>query len=984
MTSPQRLWLAFAALIALVGGAVLWLDSVSEPEPLPVEGTGLVKPVAATGRETALPPAAVTTKTETDTPPEPLTVEPGLDPMWVEESSATHGPPPSRAVTFVGRIVDRNGNPIRGARVHHLAARQLATTLGLDLDDEDFEIPWDSLASTVTDGSGHFRLPAIDLVARADSDVGNGQPSPLRFAPAEVPRLVIVHPEYSVQVHVCDEYGGLDYDAGDVVVRLGPIVTGQVVSVHGRGISGAKVAIRSPPAARAGITSDNSWSIARRALEVKTDGEGRFELRGLWLGTHELLVSHRRYLPTAVELHVPTDERVVLEPFSLVRPGRLEGMVKGLRGEPVEGAAVIARPARFRFADLTDAQLLAELNVSDEREVSGESRTLTDADGYFQMETLGAEQYSVFADAAGFSIAVQRDVPQRSAGLEFALQPQRSMLVSVSSALSGEPVRAARAEAHRLYGARLQVLSGGAAMRAAGLGGNPDGMLWIPRVGERKREWETQLVVSAPGFATTPFCLPPALNPGRNEESVVIGREASVTGRITRDGGVSVAGATVRLSYVPTGAEKDTLPPTPAVSAVSNKRGLYKLDSLRAGDWELHVTRKGCLPWESRKFSLGAAEARTGEDVELSRGAIILGEVLWPDGRPAPLRLVRAVRQDVPPELFFATSGETDLAGRFVLNGLPPGTYRVVSHPGAEALIGADFESAHVSLQLQQPPIVTGRVLSGRVGLQGALVTAATRSSGSEDDYSITQVATDGEGAYRIEMPWEGVCWLSAQHLGVMNGSVIVTPKWGEVVEADLVLPNGRVTVRVVDAASGAPIPGAEVILGPDHRGSSQQAREKAAVFGRIGRTDAEGRFPFEHLEIGESYRVDALSPSHRPGVKRGVYLGPRTNAIEVGLALEPGAALSGRVWAEGGKPLPSDLSVRVTPMLASNQTYREAVVDANGDFQIRNLEPGRVFVRLGRSFVDLMSGTKWNQLLVSGTTLSLDEPAVLMLKLPR
>lgn len=119
--------------------------------------------------------------------------------------------------------------------------------------------------------------------------------------------------------------------------------------------------------------------------------------------------------------------------------------------------------------------------------------------------------------------------------------------------------------------------------------------------------------------------------------------------------------------------------------------------------------------------------------------------------------------------------------------------------------------------------------------------------------------------------------------------------------------------------------------------------------------TDAQGRFSFEGVDPG-TYMLSAQHVGYLPsGYKLGKALQfdkPFTIAAgqhiaDLTLELLPESTISGRVFDEDGDPVPG-LSVQVLRSLYVNPGHRQylpngsAVSDDNGDFRIRNLQPGR------------------------------------------
>lgn len=140
--------------------------------------------------------------------------------------------------------------------------------------------------------------------------------------------------------------------------------------------------------------------------------------------------------------------------------------------------------------------------------------------------------------------------------------------------------------------------------------------------------------------------------------------------------------------------------------------------------------------------------------------------------------------------------------------------------------------------------------------------------------------------------------------------------------------PESRIAGHVVDEA-GQPIAHAyvgAVVLG----GRNEYPYEVIA--------DRGGHFDFFALDPGE-YNVRAASPDSRfeNGRSKGTVV--RVGTLDVKLVLVTGAVISGRVLF-GGKPMPH-FGISLRERDTSFSGGRQATRDADGQFTLRNVEPG-------------------------------------------
>jgi uncharacterized GH25 family protein len=130
-------------------------------------------------------------------------------------------------------------------------------------------------------------------------------------------------------------------------------------------------------------------------------------------------------------------------------------------------------------------------------------------------------------------------------------------------------------------------------------------------------------------------------------------------------------------------------------------------------------------------------------------------------------------------------------------------------------------------------------------------------------------------------------------------------------------------------------------------------------------KTDAEGRFKFEHLPPQTDWWVYGVMRSmHRDGSvpPRRVTSGEHGSSSDVGeLKVQPGITLAGKIQTADGQPLPSGLRLTISLNNAwDNQSVR---IERNGAFQVTGLHTGLVEVYL--------SAREWS---LTGENRSLDD----------
>ena len=274
---------------------------------------------------------------------------------------------------------------------------------------------------------------------------------------------------------------------------------------------------------------------------------------------------------------------------------------------------------------------------------------------------------------------------------------------------------------------------------------------------------------------------------------------------------------------------------------VSDADGAWRLAGVPAGSWRLVASRPDRSP-----LALEVAAPAPGPlDLALGRGSRLAGRVLDAQGGPYDgvfqVRLEGPTGRDPGPGGVFR-----DAEGRFLIDGVPPGTWtaRVETPRGAlgatpgpvEVRPGATFD---VTITLD-----AGAVLAGTLRDAGGRAVVGGRVAATHDTRRVTQTAvTTAGGAFRIA-GLEAGRWRLVAH-GGGGAPVLETADLGaaEVRTLDLVLgpvSTVEVTVRGEDGSARA---GAYVLVRP--------AGSPATRPDRVPRTDAAGRVVLADVPLG-------------------------------------------------------------------------------------------------------------------------------------
>ena len=87
----------------------------------------------------------------------------------------------------------------------------------------------------------------------------------------------------------------------------------------------------------------------------------------------------------------------------------------------------------------------------------------------------------------------------------------------------------------------------------------------------------------------------------------------SLVGTVRDPGGLAIAGAAVKLTFVTTGVERPT---------ATNERGDFVFPSLQPGEYALEVSVQGFKKFEQRQVRLSASEILSVGEIRMEVGAI--------------------------------------------------------------------------------------------------------------------------------------------------------------------------------------------------------------------------------------------------------------------------------------------------------------------------------------------------------------------------
>lgn len=728
------------------------------------------------------------------------------------------------------------------------------------------------------------------------------------------------------------------------------------------------------------------------ATEAQTDAEGRYELANAPPGEFDVLAIAAGHVGgKAPPLRAADGQRVDAPAIVLKTGPMVSGRVVDEAGAPVEGVLVrwdLVDWESLQF-DLTLAPLLMQA-------VEGFDYPRTDADGRFQAGALaGDPPFRIDFFKTGFAYKRERwDPAESSAELEVVLSRGGSIEGIVMDAEKAEPIT------------EFSISSNGRIDTEAGGPGavNPfTGSLWIedsagrfviPAIEAGKRT----LVFEAPGY-------PPKSMPGievvagQATKGIIVELSTGgvVRGKVVDGEGEPVAAAQVfaqpsdgrsrsrgrraRGPFAELGNAANEAPSGALAivagtgllsgeSVLTKRDGSFEVRGLEPGSWKFSAQHRDFAFGTSEPVVVAAGAVLEDVTVELSSGGSIFGRVTDRYDRPLPGAIIVATS---PAGITGSREGGdlyqgvADASGHYEIEHMQGGGYFIAVLRGDAALspmsflgtLQFDLVTVPGEGELEYDIVdrsasacrVHGQVIAGGVPAQAGAIFAL--SFGSEGllglDAKVAQVRPDGT----YEFPGLAPGTYQFNYGGVGGGGNarmnVEVPDQAEYL-CNLVLPEGRLSGRVLAREGGVPIESAQVLLR-----SKEEAEPTGLLAQLIGGesrgertfTGEDGSFEFDRLTPG-SYTIDVQPP--RWGEDRGKYA-PRTgDSIDIvdgeqragyELTLAPAWSIRGRVLGENGAPL-GGASILAFAQATPQLEPAKATSDKDGQFELRSLAEGR------------------------------------------
>ena len=740
--------------------------------------------------------------------------------------------------------------------------------------------------SAKTDGSGEYRFDGMDagkaiLVVSAKGHYQRDMPQQWWQALQQG----TAPEEFSVEIPETGEI------TKDIVLAAGVVLTGRVETAEGSPVKGASV----------------RGTSGTQSVSAKTADDGTFRLEGVQPAPQaSVYVTADGYAAASKQVAVSEEsepEDVVVE---MVRTGKVRGTIRGAGSGDLIDAYVQIATHKQSQANRWPPQ-------SPEARWANVQRAPVLADGTYEIEmTLAAGKFVVRASALDFQATLsepQTVVPgQEWYEVDIVLGEGGSLHGRVTDAETGTPlsgalVRLGSAAQQQMYWAGMNQMNRIHPIVAVT---GEDGTYRVEHVATGAYNVSAQ----AEGYVDK---TQKAAVPSKGAVDLKVQPELEIRGVVKMKDGSPVQGAQVVANKA--GGNQQNYGWNPNQS-ISGSDGSFRVGGLAKGNYSLHISP----PWNStlniKPHTHGpVAAGADGVEVEVEGGLAIAGEVVTPEGEPAPTVWVSAQPETGQGGMW--RNGQTDNKGTFRILGLKEGTYTLhvqtnwsgASQYQAKQMKGIRAGTEDVRIQLAAGYEIEGRVADDQNKPVANLQINAQRIQVPGEDQVFSgwaNTSTDADGKFTLRGLSQGNYRLNGQ--GGNTGMVVPGQSGasGRVLLGGASVAAGTKGLRLT-YAEGSTIEGTVTDRsGKPVKAAGVNAKAKGQQWSNTsGATDENGHFVIKGLQPDVEYTLTVTHSSHKQASVEAVLAGTGGVSVELEAGLKiTGTLLDADGNALGQKPL--------------------------------------------------------------------------------
>jgi protocatechuate 3,4-dioxygenase beta subunit len=429
----------------------------------------------------------------------------------------------------------------------------------------------------------------------------------------------------------------------------------------------------------------------------------------------------------------------------------------------------------------------------------------------------------------------------------------------------------------------------------------------------------------------------------------ILPRTVDLSGKVLDEGGTPVKDVNLNLEFIEdkTAFTRRTYSPGHAQTQAD---GSFVIKKLKAGKYRVCADKEGFA--RSAQIVNVESESRELPTITLKKGLSLSGVILETGGGAAgnvDLNLNSDYESRKESELNDYTSKQLKISadGKFKAEGLNPGKYNISvrdanhNYEIASVLkIDAGSEDTVITLGKKHP--VSGKVLdvSGNP-VSDTEISVSGSSAGRSISYGGSGKNKTGiNGDFTLNLR-EGLKYtLRFSHPTYLEKIVDFDPASGTD-NLKVVLEKGcSVVGKVVKGKDNSPVEGVIVRAGVGYYHPVEREDEETAA---RRKTDREGRFSLETVPAGSvSFSVYALT-GNRPLFSKNIPV-KKDQINDIVIAMPEMVLVKGKVLDSEGKPL--SLTRLFLTSQENYQINHNVQSDGNGDFEIKDLIPGKYNVR--------------------------------------